>query len=113
MKEQKILSARDDLITSGKIYYLIMELLIILPHPSVFTEGITVESIDTYDDIIIYYQLNDFLEIYILLRIYILIGVLLSLTEYATTRASRICRMIGVTPGYFYASKCLITESPL
>jgi low affinity Fe/Cu permease len=35
MKEQNILSKRDDLISSGRIYTLMFELLIIVPHPNI------------------------------------------------------------------------------
>lgn len=32
---------------------------------------------------------------------------------YASTRATRICRMYGCESGYFYAAKCLMAETPL
>ena len=66
-----------------------------------------------YDSIEVEYELNDYLEIYILLRTFILFRVLLNKTEYANTRATRICRMYGCEPGYFYAAKCLMSETPL
>lgn len=47
------------------------------------------------------------------MRTFILFRVLLNTTDYASTRATRICRMYGCDPGYFYATKCLMSETPL
>ena len=47
------------------------------------------------------------------MRIYIIFRVFLNATEYISTRAARICRMYDCDYGYFYATKCLMSESPL
>lgn len=44
---------------------------------------------------------------------YLICRILLNNTMYASTRAYRICRMYGCDSGYFYAAKCLMSETPL
>ena len=113
MKEQNLYSKRDDLITSRRIYSLIIELLIIVPHPNLALKKIFIQSYDLYDKLIVTYELNDFLDIYILMRTFILFRVLLNTTDYTSTRATRICRMYGCNSGYLYAIKCLMNQTPL
>lgn len=49
MKAQNILSKRDDIISSGRVYTFLFELLIIIPHPNIGLRDIEIPSSDLYD----------------------------------------------------------------
>ena len=113
MKEQKLISERDTLVTTGKLSTLLVEIFIIFLHPNPLTHGKKKKEKSELDNISIFlykffmlgisftmdtaqavvYDINDFLGIFILLRVYLIVRVLLNSTIYASTRAFRICRM--------------------
>ena len=69
--------------------------------------------LEPYDKVYVKHYLNDFLSIWILIRFYLVVRIILNSSMYADTRANRICRLYGCEPGYFYAAKCYMQESPL
>lgn len=80
--------------------------MVVFIHPNLFTEDISFEMFEPYDNIYVKHYLNDFLSIWILVRFYLVVRIILNSSMYADTRANRICRLYGCEPGYFYAAKC-------
>ena len=89
---QRITSDVDDLYTSGRVYPMLAEILVFFIHPTVLTQGIEVKLFEVYDGVMVVHQLNDLLGVFMLLRVYTIVRVILNLTEYATARAFRVCR---------------------
>lgn len=105
MKNQKIVSETENLLSSGLLYSLILEIILIVPHPNQVTHNIKFDLNSANPTT---YYVNDMLSIIILIRFYIFFRVILNNTIYAGTRALRLCRIYGTDGGLFFSLKCLL-----
>lgn len=78
----------------------VVEQLMILVQPYPFLRGVVVEQRDFYDEVAVQYEVNWFLNAWVMLRMYIVIRVIFYLTNYLDNRMFRISRMFGTSPGY-------------
>lgn len=98
---------------SENVKYLVLEILIILPHPVTFLQGHLFTLFQTYDEIYLYHSYNDILSLLLLAKIYIIVRALINLSTYSSPRASRLCYQNGFQHSRLYVIKCLLNESPL
>ena len=99
---------------SKKDYYLplVKELIFLIISPHIFFDNIQIVCSSNWNNIDNVYQLNDFLLIFSLLRIYIIFVFILTTTIYYNYRAFRIANMMGMTMSHYFGLKCLLYKYP-
>lgn len=98
---------------SDKVWYWLLEVGIILPHPVAGLVGITCSLFQTYDEIYLNHSYNDLLALACILKVYIIVRSLVSITTYSSPRASRLCYQNGFEHSLLYIVKCILHEQPL
>lgn len=88
------------------------DFLILLVQPYPFFHGIKIDQHNTFYDLDIYYNLNDFLTILIFLRLYFITRTILISSKYMSARASRVCDMYGAECSYSFAVKGYMRDFP-
>jgi hypothetical protein len=89
---QKFVSSRETLLSLGRIRYMNLELLIFIMHPNTWCKNIMIYMEEPKDHVMVGHELNDFLSVLMLVRVYTILRVMLNMTAFADTRAFRICR---------------------
>lgn len=89
-------------------YYMLAELLMILPHANGLLLGQTVTVFESYDELYIVFEVNDILAIVELFRVYIVLRSLVNITIYSSPRSSRLCQQNGVEHNLLYSVKCIL-----
>jgi len=112
-KVRGLLSLKDNLLTSGNIFYLAIEIFLFLLQPYPFLQGYRVTLYSDIEATHYFYYANDFFSLLIIVRLYTFFRLLLNNTVYRTPRARRIAIMYGANNQYLYACKCIMKESPL
>jgi hypothetical protein len=111
-KSEHYYSELDTIISSKKIYSLILEILINLPHPLWFLHKYSVEM---YNEVIEKYytqSINSLLCVLVLPRLYHVFRLVLLKSKYNSARAHRVCKMNGVLADRFWVLKCLMNAYP-
>lgn len=103
-------SHQDDLFTTQKIRWLLLEIAINLPHPIHWLDRAEFEYYNAVKDATISYTYNSWLSVFTVIRVYHVIRVVAVLSPYRSGRAQRVCRMNGTYPGSWFAIKCLMKE---
>ena len=98
---------------SGRVVYLILEVVIILPHPCSLFTGFTFQLFQTMDEIYLNHSVNDILSLLLAAKVYIMARSLLTLTSYSSPRASRLCHQNGLENDIMYIIKCILHDKPL
>lgn len=91
--------------------YLLLEIIILLPHATPFTEDYKIENKTPHNQKY-YYKLNEIFNLILLLRIYILARFAIIYSSYYGNRAHRACQFYSVTPSYWFSGKCMIKSHP-
>lgn len=112
MQAKGFYSYQDDLFTTQKIRWFLLEIAINLPHPIHWLDRAQFAYYNGVKDVTINYTYNAWLSVFVLARIYHIIRVISVLSPYRSGRAQRVCRINGVYPGSWFAVKCLIKERP-
>jgi len=116
-QDQKILKEQSNffqkLSRSGQLWSLLLELVLISPHPNVLCRGLYITELETYDLYYVNHQVNDMLALCLLNRCYIILRGIVNNTKFASPRASRLCRIHLCEPNFMYSVKCLLKEHPL
>lgn len=86
---------------------LLLEVIAALPHPSTIFSGVTYSFANGNYGIDLVYSLNDLLSVLMLIKIFIVIRSIVSLSVFATPRALRICHYSGIDHDFFFIFKCL------
>ena len=110
--------SKDNLIVSffkrsERVALLVIEVIIILPHPCSFLTGYTFKLFQTMDEIYLNHSLNDLFSLLLAAKAYIMARSLLTLTYYSSPRASRLCHQNGLEHNIMYIVKCLLHEQAL
>lgn len=92
---------------------LVLEVLAALPHPSTFFSGKTYSFANGNYGMDLVYSINDLLSVLMLVKIFIVIRSIVSLSAFATPRALRICHYSGIDHDFFFIFKCLQKQHPL
>ena len=98
---------------SGRVTQLILEIIIILPHPCSLFTGQAFQLFQTMDQIYLNHGVNDMLSLLLAAKAYIIARSLLTLTSYFSPRASRLCHQNRLEHNTMYIIKCLLHEKPL
>ena len=101
------------LLKSDKVRYLLLEILIILPHPIAPLQGQTFQLFQTYDEVYLNHSYNDLLSLLLIAKLYIVVRALINLSTYYSPRASRLCHQNGFEHNLLYVVKCILNERPL
>lgn len=109
------LTHEDTLKTSGYLWQMIMEFIIVLIHPNIFfiQKNYTYKKkiLSQYPDILVY-SVNEILFTVLFLRLYFVIRYFLTLTNYKSSRAARTCKLYGEKNSYFFAFRCVFNKNP-
>ena len=105
-------SQHDDLFTTQKVNWLVVEIGANVLHPVHWMLGAQFEYYNSVEDVTIRYTYNSWLSVWMLIRVYHLVKVVSILSPYRSGRAQRVCRMNGTYPGSWFAVKCLMKELP-
>lgn len=92
--------------------------MFVQPYP--FFEGISILTLNGYENSEFYLPVNDLLTALSVLRIYVFIRAGLILTPYGSTRcnelnnlANRLCKMYGCKADFGFSLKCMFKDNPL
>ncbi len=99
--------------STGDIYYLVLQILLIIPHANAFFIGKTLNLFQSYNEFYLTHEINDIMAIFSLLRIYIVLRSLINISIYSSPRSSRLCQQNGVDHNLLYSIKCILNEEPL
>ena len=98
---------------SDRVPMLLVEWLLVLPHPVRGLEGKTVSLFQTFDEIYLKHSYNDLLSLLLMAKVYIIIRALINITAFSSPRASRLCYQNGFEHSTLYIIKCILHEHPL
>jgi len=112
MQAKGFYSYQDDLLSTQKMKWLLLEIAINLPHPIHWLDRAQFSYYNGVKDATVLYTYNSWLSVFTVTRLYHVIRVISVLSLYRSGRAQRVCRMNGVYPGSWFAVKCLLKEKP-
>ena len=92
---------------------LLFELLVILPHPVQFLQGIQYSSLDENTGKTFIYEVNDVLNVLMMAKIYLVFRALVAMSIYSSPRAVRLCSYNHIDHDCFFSLKCIQQEYPL
>ena len=112
-----VYSLQDSFLSVRKYRMMLVEWLVVLPHPVIWLQGLTfsytlVLKASESHGVGIEYPINALLCIWSLLRQYLLIKVIFTLSKYCSPRAQRVCRMNGGSASKLFALRCMMQGSP-
>lgn len=110
-KERKYLTKKHYIGNSTDILLFAFEILVLLPHPTAFTQNINV-SFYTAFKFKTYYKLNEILNLVLLLRIYLVARYFMIISPFYGNRAHRTCKFYAVVPNYWLTVKCILKSHP-
>jgi Ion channel. len=99
--------------STGEWPYMLAECILVFVHPSPFLYDVSFEMNTLYDNVRIFYYVNDLLGMILFLRVFVIFRVALMNTYWYSNRAQRLCEMYDCDPGYFFAIKCIMREYPI
>ena len=102
----------DNFYSTGFWKYLGIEMIICLISPMPFFEGIKYYEEVVAFDIIIFYELNDLLVVFMFLRIYIAIRFVLYASNFINPRTYRVCAINGCEATLKFAMIALMKSNP-
>ena len=111
IKERKYLLNKSYIGKPMEIFWLLLEIFIILPHSTPFTQNMKVDFYTAFQ-FKSYYKLNEILNLILLLRIYIVARYFVIASNYYGNRAVRTCRFYAVEPNYWFTVKCMLKSHP-
>lgn len=89
----------------------ILEILIILPHSTPYTQNFIV-NFHTNFQMKSFYKLNEIFNLLVLLRIYIILRFFIITSKYYDNRAQRTCAFYAVKPNYWLSLKFMLKTHP-
>lgn len=102
----------DNFFKTEHFYHLLMEIVIALIHPNKLTDNINFVTPQSWYLLEVPYEMNDYLTVFIMIRVYTLLRSLVISTEYYTIRAYRVTKMFGGDLSTMFCFKCYFTEHP-
>ena len=111
-KKRNTIPEKASLWSTGEWRFMIAECLIVFIHPSPFFLGIRFYTYTLYDNVEIYYHINDILGMIQFVRVFVIFRVILLNTYWYSNRSQRLCEMYDCESGYMFTLKCLMRESP-
>ncbi len=111
LKKARKYSQKRYLGNSADLFKLCFEILIVLPHPTPFTQDITIEFYSA-KQLKSYYKLNEIFNLLLLLRVYIIARFFVITSFFYGNRAQRTCQFYSVAPNYWFSFKCMIKSRP-
>jgi hypothetical protein len=76
-------------------------------------QNATYQLFQTYDFVLLNHSYNDALSLMLILKFYIIVRSLVSITEYASPKSSRLCSQHGFEHNILYSMKCILRDQPL
>ncbi|OMJ71596.1 hypothetical protein SteCoe_30143 [Stentor coeruleus] len=108
-----IYSAEDDMSTTNKIRYVILEIVINAIHPIYGMHGVEIYMYNEVLGVTLKYKLSLLLTVVMMLRVYHIVRFISSVSKYKTSRCQRLCKIYGAQPDNFFALKCIMQEGPV
>jgi potassium intermediate/small conductance calcium-activated channel subfamily N protein 2 len=112
LKARNTISLKEGIFLEADTVPIITEVLITLAAPMPWFQNWQIPYFDQPDNTWIYYHINDVLCIFMLLRLYIVLRVVVGETMYYSPSAQRLCDMYGADKGYWFSIKCLMKNNP-
>jgi hypothetical protein len=91
----------------------LLELFLVLIHPTYFTKDATVSIYDDYYQLNLQYNLNNLLSLLMLGKYFILLRTAINLTKFAKPRVKRVCNNNQIEYSLMYSIKCLWRIYPI
>ena len=88
-----------------------MEIALILPHPTPFTQDIKV-SFHTANKMKAFYKVNEILNLLLLLRILFVARFFIINSSFYGNRAQRTCQFYALNPNYWLTIRCILKNHP-
>lgn len=112
LKSRNLISKKENLISSGAIWFIALETFILLLQPYPFLHSIKINAYDSVDSVHYYYYVNDIFAILMMARVFLLCRIILNNSRYRSPRARRLSTMYGAENDYLFACKCLMRTAP-
>lgn len=90
---------------------LIIEILFALIHPNLLFKNKNVTTGKGWNIKNVEYNVNDFLLVIMIFRLYYSVKIAIISTKYFSARADRICKMMGMRLNFFFALKCVMIKN--
>lgn len=90
----------------------LIETLLALIHPNIFCKDIYFTTNKSYYLEEIKYEVNDFLTLVVLARIYVIFRFMISISQFYSPRSSRIAQLIGTKLTRTFAVRCIVKVYP-
>lgn len=102
----------DTFFQTEHFYQLSLEILVALIHPNILTDEIYFTTEKYWYLLKLTYEVNDYLAVFMVIRIFTVLRSLVISTDYYTIRASRVCKMFGSDLTTKFAFRCYYKEHP-
>ena len=90
---------------------LIIEVIFALVHPSLLLKNKKVTTGKGWNIKKVVYNINDFLLVIMIFRLYYLVKLAIISTKYYSARADRVCKMMGMRLNFFFTVKCVMIKN--
>eukprot|EP01017_Pseudomicrothorax_dubius_P030419 TRINITY_DN3797_c0_g1_i1.p1 TRINITY_DN3797_c0_g1~~TRINITY_DN3797_c0_g1_i1.p1 ORF type:complete len:269 (-),score=35.14 TRINITY_DN3797_c0_g1_i1:778-1584(-) len=111
-KKRNIYPRNATLYNTGYMKTLIFELLMILPHPNVLTQGMSITLTSPFNKKDYEQGINDILNLIQLLQVIFMVRMMLTLSYYYNGSSQRIMSLTSIEPNYMFVTKCLFKTYP-
>lgn len=112
-KEKKVVSKNENLITSGRLKFIIIKLVLFFFHPNLFMEDVTYNSFNQQVSQIVVMKINYIFCIIILIRSYFILRYFIYMSSYIYPESKRICKKYFFEADMKYAIKSLVENNPI
>lgn len=113
LQSKKLLPSKATIVSTGSIYYLLLELMVYNLIPTPFYSSYTFHTYNKQTNLETVYSYNEFFSLLVLLRVVMVFRILLGNSRYYSNSAHRICSLTGCDNGYFFVMKILMKHKPL
>ncbi|EAS06190.2 small-conductance calcium-activated potassium channel protein (macronuclear) [Tetrahymena thermophila SB210] len=112
LKTRQAISQKANLITSGYLKSMIIEIIISAVHPMPWTWQVRLSFFNDPTQATAYYHLNEIFLLIMLLRVLLIVRTLLTCSVWYNNRTQRVCNMYAVEVDYLFTVKGIMETQP-
>eukprot|EP01017_Pseudomicrothorax_dubius_P014292 TRINITY_DN166_c0_g1_i5.p1 TRINITY_DN166_c0_g1~~TRINITY_DN166_c0_g1_i5.p1 ORF type:complete len:445 (+),score=33.44 TRINITY_DN166_c0_g1_i5:243-1577(+) len=112
-RSRNMIGAYEGLRSTGLFKYMILEILLSIPHPNPFLDEIRFTMSDQVLGKEYYHSVNEMLNLLQIVRVFLILRVFFIISPFFSTSAHRICDMYDAKTSYFFVIKARMQSAPL
>jgi potassium intermediate/small conductance calcium-activated channel subfamily N protein 2 len=106
----RYISIKEGFCSKNFVISFIFEFVLALIHPNLLFKDYYCTTAKSWNIAKVRYNINDFLLVIMIIRLFYLIKVAILSTNYYSARADRICKMMGMRLNLFFTLKCVLIK---